>query len=62
MKRADKRRLDELREEVGVKDSFRKKLVRRRMKWAGHMERMGHDELAKRADAQKVEGNGGVWS
>ena len=26
------------------------------MKWAGHMERMGDEKLAKRADAQKVEG------
>ena len=40
------------------------------MKWAGHMERMGYEKLAKRAKAQKVEGKearktentmGGLW-
>ena len=41
MKRVDKRRMDELRVEVGVKDSFQNKLVRSRLKWAGHVERMG---------------------
>ena len=33
VKREDKRRRDELRVEVGVKDSFKKKLVRSRLKW-----------------------------
>ena len=33
VKRADKRRLDELRVEVGVKESVTKKLVRNRLKW-----------------------------
>ena len=28
------------------------------MKWVGHVERMGEEKLAKRADAQKVEGKG----
>ena len=58
MKGADKRRMDELRVEVGVKESFKKKLARRRKKWAGHVERMGDGKLAKRADPQKVEGKG----
>ena len=53
--RVDKGRIDELTEEVGVKESFKKKLVRSRLKWAGHVERMGDEKLAKRADAQKVE-------
>ena len=39
--------------EVGVKESFKKKLVRSSLKWAGCMERIGDE---KRADAQKVEG------
>ena len=51
--------MDELRVEVGVKDSFKKKLVRSRLKWANHVERMGDEKLAKRSDAQKVEGKGG---
>ena len=37
--------------------SFKKKLVRIILKWARHVERMGDEKLAKRADAQKVEGN-----
>ena len=28
----------ELREEVGVKDSVKRKLLRSRLKWAGHVE------------------------
>ena len=42
--------------EVGVKESFRKNLVRSRLKWARHVERMGDEKLAKRADVQEMEG------
>ena len=52
----DKRRMDELRVEVGVKESFKKNLVMSRLKWVGHVERMGDEKLAKGADTQKVEG------
>ena len=41
------RRVDELRVEVEVKDSFKKKLVRNRLKWAGIVERMGDDHICK---------------
>ena len=51
VKREDKRRMD-----VGVTESFKKKLSRSRLKWAGHVEGMGDEKLAKRADAQKVKG------
>ena len=40
VKRADKRRMEELRVEVGMKERFKKKLVRNNLKWANHMERM----------------------
>ena len=30
-----------------------------RRKWAGHMGRKGDETLAKKSDAQKVEGKGG---
>ena len=44
-----------MRMEVGVKENSKKKLVR--STWAGHMEKkLGDEKLAKRADAQKVEG------
>ena len=39
--------------EVGVKESSKKQLVR--STWAGHVEEMGDEKLAKRADTQKVE-------
>ena len=34
--------------EVGVKDSFKRKLVRGRLKRAGHVERVGYEKMAKR--------------
>ena len=37
VKSAEKRNMDELRVEVGVKESVKKKLVRRT--WAGHLEK-----------------------
>ena len=40
VKRADKIRMDELRVEVGVKERFKKKFVRIRLTWVGHVERM----------------------
>ena len=40
VKRLDKRRMKELREEVGVRESLMRKLVRSQLKWAGHVERM----------------------
>ena len=36
VKRADKRRMDELRVEIGVRDSFKTKLAESRLKWVGH--------------------------
>ena len=50
--------MDELRVEVGVQVIFKKKLARSRLKWAGNVERMEDEKLAKRADAQKVERKG----
>ena len=41
-----------MRVEVGTKGNSKKKLART---WAGHVETMGDEKLAKRADAQKVE-------
>jgi len=43
--------------EVELKESFKKKLLRSRLKWSVHVERMGDDKLAKRTDSQKVKGN-----
>ena len=38
-----------------MKDSFKKKWVRSMLKWVGHVERIGDENLANRSDAQKVE-------
>ena len=48
--------MEELREEAGVRESFTRKLVRSRLRWAGHVERMEWVRLTKRADALGVEG------
>ena len=53
MKRSDKRR-DDLRVEVGMKTSFKKKLMRSRLIWAGLVERLEDEKLA--INDQKVEG------
>ena len=44
------------REEVSGKESHRKKVVRSRLKWAGHVGRMEGERLTKRAEAIRVEG------
>ena len=50
-KRADKRRMNELRVDVAVKENFNL----RNLKWASHVERRGDNKCTKRAYAQKVE-------
>ena len=40
-KRVDRKRVDEVRGEIGEKESFNNKLVRSRLVWAGHVDRMG---------------------
>ena len=41
---------------VGVEQNFRRKLMRSRLKWAGHVEIIEGELLTKRADAFRVEG------
>ena len=43
----ERRRMKDLRE-VGTKACIVGKIVKRRMKWAGHMMRMKYDKLPKR--------------
>ena len=47
--RADRRIMVELREVTGVQRSLTEILVRSRLQWAGHVERMADDILPKRA-------------
>ena len=45
--------MDEMRVEVGVKEHLKKKLGR--STWSGHVENIGDEKFAKKADAHKVE-------
>ena len=55
-KRVDRRRMNDLRKEVGMQCSLTGRLVRSRMRWAGHLVRMDAGKLAKRADVEKHKG------
>ena len=48
--------MKDLREEVGTKACTVCKIVKSRMKWAGHMVRMNYDKLPKRSETKKQEG------
>ena len=54
--RADRRRMVELREVTGVQRSLTERLVRSRLQWAGHVERMADDRLPKRAAELREQG------
>ena len=46
----------ELREETGVQRSLTEILVRSRLQWAGHVERMADDRLPKRVAESRQQG------
>ena len=54
--RTDRRRMVELREETGVQRSLTERLVRSRLQWAGHVERMADDRLPNRASELREQG------
>ena len=54
--RADRRRMVELMEEAGVQRSLTERLVRSRLQWTGHVERMADDRLPKRAAELREQG------
>ena len=53
--RIDRRRMEKLREKVGERESRARKLVRVRLKWIVHVDRMEVVRLTKRADSLGVE-------
>ena len=44
----DRRKMKELREEIGMKKHLKRKVVGSRMRWAGHVQRISEDRLSKR--------------
>ena len=59
--RADRRRMAEVREDTGVQRSFTERLVRSRLQWSGHVERMMDDRLPERAAVLREEGRRRRW-
>ena len=48
--------MEELREETGEQRSLTERLVRSRLQWAGHVERMADERLPKRAAELREQG------
>ena len=57
VRRVERRRMKDMREQVGTKACIVGKIVKSRMKWAGHMVRTKDDKLPKRAETKKVPEN-----
>ena len=57
VRRVERRRMKDMREEVGTKACIVDKIVKSRMKWAGHIVRMKDDKLPKRADTKNEDGS-----
>ena len=55
-KHQDRRRMVQLREERRAQRSLTERLVRSRLQWAGHVERMADDILPKRAAELREQG------
>jgi len=53
VKRTNKRRMEELKAEVGVEEIFKETLVRGKLKCTGNVEKIGGEKLGKRADEMK---------
>ena len=57
VRRVERRRMKDLRGEVGNKACIVGKIVKSRIKWAGHVVPMKDDKLPKRAETKKHEGS-----
>ena len=56
VRRVERRRMKDLREEVGTKACIVGRIVKSQMKWAGHMVRMKDDKIPKISETKKQEG------
>ena len=56
VKRVDRSRMDELREEVGIQKCLMGRWVKSQLKWAGHVERMKEDRLPRMAYVHQERG------
>ena len=56
VKRVDRRRMDELREDVGIQKCLMLRLVKSQLKCAGHVERMKEDRLPRMVYVSPGEG------
>ena len=56
VKRVERRRMDELREEIGIQKCLMGRLVKSQLKWAGHVERMKEDRLPRMAYVHQERG------
>ena len=56
MNRVYKRRMDELREEIGFEMTLMGRLMKSRLKWGGHLVWMKEEIMAKRVDRLKDQG------
>ena len=57
VRRVERRRMKDLREEVVTKACIVGKIVQSRIQWAGHMVRMKDDKLPKRSESMNQEGS-----
>ena len=57
VRRVERRIMKYMREEVGAKACIVGKIVKSRVKWAGHMVRMKYDKSPNRSETKKQEGS-----
>ena len=56
VKRVERRRMDELRGEIGVQMSLTERLVKLRLRWAGLLVQMGEEGMVKRVHSLREQG------
>ena len=57
VKQVERRRMEDLRREIGVEKSISKKIVAGQLRWAGHVIRMDEDRAPRKALEMEVGGS-----